>query len=275
MSNVKSSDFFAYRDHSHLLSSLCACSCCTQTVTESDIHETEDAHSMQGSGSQRSLGNRKFFGDRGKVAASSGDIGKSESGPLSIALDARASICGIDGKDNRSESLTDEDGEQAVLAFECNDSHQKIYIPLPGQTTVDPEATKGTASCRRMVTSGCAICLCHFDPEEKITWSANPNCPHVFHGDCILHWYLAVGRKAQKKRLRIHPNMADEEILSTICEFQTNCPCCRQSFCHGVTRTDASTSSTVSESDSDEEPLSGEQSADDIETGSAGDSSPE
>ena len=233
----------------------------------------EACHSLTRSGSQRSLGSRKSLTCSKKIATalSGDDDNESESGTLPIDLEAPTSVDSNEVKEKRSDSLTDEEEEQAVLAFDFDDGHQKIYVPLPGQTTMDAEATEGTASCRRMVTSGCAICLCLFDPEENITWSANPDCPHIFHSDCILHWHLAVGRKAQKRRLRNNPEMSDEEILSKICDFQTNCPCCRQNFCQDIRKMDVSASSTAAESDSDEEvqhQRQEEHAADDIETGS-------
>jgi hypothetical protein len=235
----------------------------------------EDSLSIQRSGSQRSLGSRKSLSGSRKVAALTGDDGKLESGAISIDLEAQTSIDSNCAKETRSDSITDEEAEQTVPAFDFKDSSQQVYVPLPGQTTMNAEATKGKTNIRRMVTSGCAICLCRFNSEENITWSANPNCPHVFHGDCILHWYLAVGRKVQKRRLRNHPDMEDDDVLTTICEFPTNCPCCRQSFCQDIRKTDASASSAATENDSDEEQQSGEENADIIQTGSTSDRNPE
>jgi RING-like zinc finger len=229
----------------------------------------EDANSTQRSGSQRSLGSRISGSCSKKVAAWSGDDVKAESG--AISTEAQTSIDSNGGKENRSDSLADEEVEQAVLAYDFNDCQQKVYIPLPGQTTLNAEATEDSVRTRRMVNSGCAICLCRFDPEEKITWSATPTCPHVFHNDCILHWFLAVGRKAENRCVENHPDMTDDDILRAICDFPTNCPSCRQSFCRETEKIELSASSTETENNSDEEPQHGEDHTTDIETGSISD----
>jgi len=87
---------------------------------------------------------------------------------------------------------------------------------------------------QRLVPSGCAICLSQFKVEEKISWSSNSDCPHVFHQDCLLKWFQAVGLKDQTKQLRIHPNMGGKEALELICRFPKLCPCCRQPFCSEI-----------------------------------------
>jgi Ring finger domain len=233
----------------------------------------EDTHS--GAGSVRSFGSRRSFTGSKKVVTNGNDELDSDTPPADLEAQTDPIDSGVNKK--RSDSVTDDEEDQGVLAFDFDDGHQKVYVPLQGQTTMDAEASEGATSCRRMVNSGCAICLCVFDPGEKITWSANRDCPHIFHSECILHWYLAVGRKAQRRRLRQHPDMSDEEIPSKICDFQTNCPCCRQNFCQDIRKLDVSSSSsrTAMESDSDDEvQQSGEVEAD-IETGPNSDGSME
>jgi hypothetical protein len=52
------------------------------------------------------------------------------------------------------------------------------------------------------VEGTCAICLNQYATGDDLIFSSNPNCQHVFHGDCILSWLV-------KRR---------------------QCPCCRQVF---------------------------------------------
>lgn len=56
------------------------------------------------------------------------------------------------------------------------------------------------------VPSSCAICLDNFKSGEAIVASVSPNCPDVFHKECILKWLVA-----------------KDDVL---------CPCCRQVFVH-------------------------------------------
>ncbi|KAG7338607.1 ring-like zinc finger domain containing protein [Nitzschia inconspicua] len=234
----------------------------TMSLSRTDIHEMEETNSR--AGSIKSFGSLQSFRCSKKI----GD--ESESGI--VAIDVEAQIAGSErkAKEKRSDSLTDDEEEQAVLAFAFDDNCRKVYVPLPGQTTMDAEETVGAPSARRMVNSGCAICLCTFDTEEKITWSANPKCPHIFHSDCILHWYLAVGRKTQRRHIRQNPEMSDEELLTKICDFPINCPCCRQNFCQDIRKFDVSASSsrTQAESESDEEMEQPRNEVDSMELGS-------
>ena len=169
------------------------------------------------------------------------------------------SLCDIESpvitKTIGSDSSSDEGEENRVVEL-FEDTDEIVYMPLQGQKA-DSEITT-----RRQVPNGCAICLCSFDPDEKVTWSFNGECSHVFHHDCVVHWFLAVGRKVQRKFRRQNPQMTDEEALDMICKFPMLCPCCRQPFCKASddheksVATIASTSSTSTPS----EPPNGGQS---------------
>ena len=129
-----------------------------------------------------------------------------------------------------SESSSDEDGEVTkVVDSVAEDTDEMVSIPLAGKTAVDSKDAQN--SLRRQVPNGCAICLCSFGPEEKITWSFNVHCPHVFHHDCVVHWFLTVGRKARRRPRPQNLEMTDDQALDMICKFPMLCPCCRQPFC--------------------------------------------
>jgi Ring finger domain len=135
------------------------------------------------------------------------------------------------GKEGQPDSSSDDESGGDVLEFDFDDCNQKVRVPLPGETR--DAADEGT-STRRLVPSGCAICLSLFDAGESITWSSNPQCTHIFHRECVLHWYLAVGRKAQRRRHHSNPAISDVEAPSKICDFSLACPCCRQDFCMSI-----------------------------------------
>lgn len=42
----------------------------------------------------------------------------------------------------------------------------------------------------RTVSNYCAICLSSYNVGDKVVWSSNPNCPHAFHCECIVDWWI-------------------------------------------------------------------------------------
>lgn len=142
------------------------------------------------------------------------------------------------------------DDEEGLEEMTFYGAYETIDIPQPGSRL--PKVSNDVENCDenrstnndegdgestaprqedRQVPSGCAICLSAFLAQEKISWASNEACPHVFHHDCLLQWFHAVGRKEKKKKLRERPEMSEQEGLDLICNFPKLCPCCRQSFC--------------------------------------------
>mmetsp|Transcript_2686 Transcript_2686/g.4149 ORF Transcript_2686/g.4149 Transcript_2686/m.4149 type:complete len:179 (-) Transcript_2686:828-1364(-) len=77
---------------------------------------------------------------------------------------------------------------------------------------------------KRSVPIFCAICLSEYEKCDRVCWSSNTKCSHVFHEDCILQWLISSGKKrSMNESFTRHPT--DEKLLEH--EF---CPCCRQDF---------------------------------------------
>jgi len=77
---------------------------------------------------------------------------------------------------------------------------------------------------KRNVPIFCAICLSEYEKCDRVCWSSNTECSHVFHEDCILQWLISSGKKrSMNEFFSRHPT--DEKLLEN--EF---CPCCRQGF---------------------------------------------
>lgn len=109
-----------------------------------------------------------------------------------------------------------------IECFDFEDTDGYIRVPLPGMDS-NTEKT-------RSVPNGCSICLGPFTAEEKVTWSSNNDCSHTFHHECLMHWFLTVGRKTQTKWYRQNPNRSEKDALDKLCRFPMLCPCCRQQY---------------------------------------------
>jgi hypothetical protein len=80
------------------------------------------------------------------------------------------------------------------------ESSSLLHLPQDTAESSHPNAN-------RAVPGVCAICLCGYEINEKVTWSRERCCQHAFHHDCIVPWLA--------KKNDAHPK----------------CPCCRQVFC--------------------------------------------
>jgi hypothetical protein len=71
----------------------------------------------------------------------------------------------------------------------------------------------------------CAVCLMEYETSERVCWSSNSECTHVFHEDCILQWLTSLGKTKSKRQW--FPQEPSERNL--LC-YELECPCCRQDF---------------------------------------------
>jgi len=146
------------------------------------------------------------------------------------------------GSEGKKTELVSDDGMTEDLELDESDEfeeaaledHDEDFVNTAGYIRVPTSgalANQENISIRK-VPNGCAICLCPFEAEDKITWSANPACQHVFHADCIKDWYNSSGRRHCRRRRRREQdvlNYAHDPLLK-ITKFPKDCPCCRQPF---------------------------------------------
>lgn len=78
---------------------------------------------------------------------------------------------------------------------------------------------------KRTASKFCAICLASYEQYEKISWSSNGGCTHVFHNECILTWLSTLGDKWSRQQ-RFTEDLGPGELLG----YELECPCCRQEF---------------------------------------------
>lgn len=158
-----------------------------------------------------------------------------------------------DNKSNSKENNNDDDIEmQRQLATEDDDGDDEI------------EKKKSSPFLpQRRLRGGCAICLSNsFEKNQKITWSSNTNCIHMFHHQCLLEWYTAVGIRTERSisinndnnnrqlqqqqqqneaaataaeggdnnNVNVNANNPLTLPSSSVCNFPTLCPCCRRDF---------------------------------------------
>ena len=77
----------------------------------------------------------------------------------------------------------------------------------------------------REVPIFCAICLTEYEISERVCWSSNSDCTHVFHEDCIVQWLISLG-KTKSKMQSFSEIPSEAQLLN----YQLECPCCRQDF---------------------------------------------
>eukprot|EP00521_Asterionellopsis_glacialis_P007364 CAMPEP_0195288452 /NCGR_PEP_ID=MMETSP0707-20130614/5115_1 /TAXON_ID=33640 /ORGANISM="Asterionellopsis glacialis, Strain CCMP134" /LENGTH=299 /DNA_ID=CAMNT_0040348323 /DNA_START=229 /DNA_END=1128 /DNA_ORIENTATION=+ len=131
------------------------------------------------------------------------------------------------GKKPRSHKSHREKSDNDEMRIVEEFDHTKNMISVPPAGT--PNGSAHGVLAKRDVPSGCAICLCEYEEGETVTWAANTECHHVFHGECIMKWLLAVGRK-KRRRTEDEENTENLDPVKEETNFPMLCPCCRQNF---------------------------------------------
>jgi len=70
---------------------------------------------------------------------------------------------------------------------------------------------------KQLFSGTCIVCLEEFMKDDVIIWSQDPNCPHIYHKECMVN-YLA--SRAQRSKINSTLNVNDNP-----------CPTCRQNYC--------------------------------------------
>ena len=98
---------------------------------------------------------------------------------------------------------------------------------ISGEEDDDSDVENNTRSKddRREVPIFCAVCLGEYEVGEKVCWSSNTECTHVFHHDCMKNWLEASGKRASK-----HQRFSENPTRRQVLNFSMECPCCRQAF---------------------------------------------
>lgn len=94
-----------------------------------------------------------------------------------------------------------------------------------GEAKVTEQDATQQKNDRREVPIFCAVCLGEYETSERVCWSSNTECTHVFHHDCMLQWLKSLGKRACKQQ-RFSENPSVQQVMN----YTMECPCCRQSF---------------------------------------------
>lgn len=105
--------------------------------------------------------------------------------------------------------------------YDASESNKYTRVMIHQQD--DSEDDKNSST--REVANSCAICLTEYEVSDNVSWSANPQCPHVFHEKCITKWFLSLGRLQSICGVSLEDN-CPKNVLN----YQLECPCCRREF---------------------------------------------
>lgn len=104
-------------------------------------------------------------------------------------------------------SFDEEEGHGCVIISPFPKSCNNRFSKTSAASKNDDKETKNDDDKEISVSNQCAMCLEEYCEGETIVWSANKNCRHAFHRDCLTSYLVKVERE------NTYP-----------------CPCCRQNF---------------------------------------------
>ena len=118
------------------------------------------------------------------------------------------------------------DSSSDSSSSDADASRSSTPSPLALKDNTLMSTTNTTTPRTREVSKNCPICLSTYEPHDRICYSSNSECSHVFHCDCIIRWFVEMGR--QNTDIVIgHGTKLDESLLL---DYMLSCPCCRQPF---------------------------------------------
>ena len=108
---------------------------------------------------------------------------------------------------------------------------QEVELKEEPETAADTPITKVELAeeekekRRRSCLANCAVCLGEYEVGDRITWSSNPSCNHCFHEDCLVSWFVTLGKTKSR-----HQRFVREPTEAQLLNYDLECPCCRQEF---------------------------------------------
>jgi len=142
------------------------------------------------------------------------------------------------GQGQEEEANVDNDGKRVVvLKIPCKTpetSNHSTEYPITSEEETSDACHLSIHSREESlrIVPECSICLNECKIGDTVCWSPQQNCTHVFHEDCILEWFLTLGRKSDERR----------STASFQADFKMCCPVCRQEFIQQETSAEMSSS---------------------------------